>query len=269
MRGLVGDGLRVEHLAVVLEGRWLMVNGNGNLIGNWGMGNWGMVNGRRAASGAWRRHVGVLALYGLLALAMTWPLARQVGTAIPGDSFDGWQNVWNLWWMREAWLVQHGSAYCTSLLHAPTGVDLRFQTMAPFNGLATLPIQLTAGLLPAYNAAVLLSFVLGGYGAYLLGLYALRQVSVQFIVQCRFIIHSSAFLAGVIFAFSPYHFAHSAGPPATDRLAMDPLLRALPAARAGSRREETRFLFAARNSHCAPGCRKRRCLRRSHKKPGF
>ncbi|HSN76838.1 MAG TPA: hypothetical protein VL334_17335 [Anaerolineae bacterium] len=157
--------------------------------------------------GAWRRHVGALWLYGLLALAMTWPLARQVGAAIPGDSFDGWQNVWNLWWMREAWLVQHGSAYFTALLHAPTGVDLRFQTMAPFNGLATLPIQLTAGLLPAYNAAVLLSFVLGGYGAYLLALYALRAT----LHASRFTLHASAFLAGVIFAFSPYHFAHLLG----------------------------------------------------------
>ncbi|MFZ2358938.1 MAG: hypothetical protein WA040_06305 [Anaerolineae bacterium] len=194
-----------------------------------------MVNGRR--------HVGMLLVYALLALALTWPLARQVGTAIPGDSFDGWQNVWNLWWMREAWLVQHSSAYFTSLLHYPTGVDLRFQTMAPFNGLATLSIQLSAGLLPAYNAAVLLSFVLGGYGAYLLALYALRGWGRQadkyasrqvgryasrqgaegeggkvgvgapgFIIhRSSFIVHSSAFLAGVIFAFSPYHFAHTLG----------------------------------------------------------
>jgi hypothetical protein len=197
--------------------------------------------------GAWRWHVGVLASYGVLALAMTWPLARQLGTAIPGDSFDGWQNVWNLWWMREAWLVQHGSAYFTSLLHAPTGVDLRFQTMAPFNGLATLPIQLTAGLFPAYNAAVLLSFVLGGHGAYLLALYALRgwrrqvdkytsrqgtegeggkggkrgesgdqlaitgQRSLVTAPRSPFTVQASAFLAGVIFAFSPYHFAHTLG----------------------------------------------------------
>ncbi len=173
----------------------------------------------------WRRHVGVLALYGLLALAMTWPLARQLGSAIPGDSFDGWQNVWNLWWMREAWLVEHRSAYWTALLHFPTGVDLRFQTMAPFNGLATLPIQLTFGLLPAYNAAVLLSFVLGGYGAYLLALYALRGWGRQGDKVTgwqgdrmarsghgsRFTFHAAAFLAGVVFAFSPYHFAHTLG----------------------------------------------------------
>lgn len=165
-----------------------------------------MINGRGAMRGAWRWHVGVLAAYALLALAMTWPLARVLGTAIPGDSFDGWQNIWNLWWMREAWLVQHSSAYATALLHAPTGADLRFQTMAPFNGLATLPVQLTVGLLPAYNAAVLLSFVLGGYGAYLLALYALRGIH-----RSSFIVHSAAFLAGAIFAFSPYHFAHTLG----------------------------------------------------------
>lgn len=187
-----------------------------------------MGNGQRPVRGAWRRHVGALAAYALLALAMTWPLARELGAAIPGDSFDGWQNVWNLWWMREAWLVQHSSAYFTPLLHAPTGADLRFQTMAPFNGLATLPVQLTAGLLPAYNAAVLLSFVLGGYGAYLLALYALRErgrqgdketrkqgtdigYSAFSIHRSSFIVPSAAFLAGVIFAFSPYHFAHTLG----------------------------------------------------------
>ena len=159
--------------------------------------------------GEQRRHVGALAAYALLALAMTWPLARVLGAAIPGDSFDGWQNVWNLWWMREAWLTQHSSAYWTPLLHAPTGADLRFQTMAPFNGLATLPIHLSAGLLPAYNAAVLLSFVLGGYGAFLLALYALRS---QFTGhRSSSIVPSAAFLAGVIFAFSPYHFAHLLG----------------------------------------------------------
>jgi hypothetical protein len=177
--------------------------------------------GSQLMRGAWRWHVGVLGLYALLALAMTWPLAQQLGSAIPGDSFDGWQNVWNLWWMREAWLVEHGSAYFTSLLHAPTGVDMRFQTMAPFNGLATLPVQLTLGLLPTYNAAVLLSFVLGGYGAYLLALYALRftfhvsrftfHASRFTLHASRFTLHASAFLAGVIFAFSPYHFAHLLG----------------------------------------------------------
>ena len=184
-----------------------------------------------------RRPLLVISLYVLLSVAATWPLAQQLGSVIPGDSFDGWQNVWNLWWMRESWLVRHASPYYAPVLHFPTGADLRFQTMAPFNGLITLPIQLVFGLLPAYNAAVLFSFVIGGFGAYLLALYALRGWGRQGDKEIgnhpggtrkqggegdrspftsprnevSWILHGSAFIAGLIYAFSPYHFAHLLG----------------------------------------------------------
>jgi hypothetical protein len=62
-----------------------------------------------------RQWTGVLAAAGgylVLALAMTYPLVREFGRAIPGDGFDGWQNYWNLWWMRLA-LVERGSIRCT------------------------------------------------------------------------------------------------------------------------------------------------------------
>ncbi len=163
---------------------------------------------------AWRPGWRLIALllYVLLTLIMTWPLARQVTRAIPGDSFDGWQNYWNLWWMRQAWLVEHQSPYFTTLLHYPTGVDLRFQTMAPFNGLTFLNVQLAGNIFLAYNSAVLFSFVIGGYGAYLLALYALRQVHASLSSPRRaFITHAAAFVAGIVFAFSPYHFAHLLG----------------------------------------------------------
>jgi hypothetical protein len=165
-----------------------------------------------------RHHLFALTAYAVLALILTWPLVRQFGSAIPGDSFDGWQNVWNLWWMRESWLVRHASPYFTPILHYPTGVDLRFQTMAPFNGLVTLPIQLTAGLLSAYNSAVLLSFVAGGFGAYLLATYALRTLALapsapgkHSPAPSSLLIQPSAFIAGLVYAFSPYHFAHLLG----------------------------------------------------------
>ncbi|MEZ4769114.1 MAG: hypothetical protein R2844_11910 [Caldilineales bacterium] len=136
---------------------------------------------------------------------MTWPLARQRGSAIPGDGFDGWQNLWNLWWMREAWLVRHISPYFTDILFAPTGADLRFQTMAPFNGFMFMNVQTAFGLIPAFNGAVLFSFVVGGYGAFLLAVYALRRRA------GRRTVLAAGFIAGIIFAFSPYHFAHTLG----------------------------------------------------------
>ena len=66
---------------------------------------------------------------------MTWPLARYAGRAIPGDSFDGWQNYWNLWWVKKALLELLLSPFQTDYLFYPTGVDLYFHTLNIFNGL--------------------------------------------------------------------------------------------------------------------------------------
>ncbi len=142
-----------------------------------------------------------LAGYLLLTLGLTYPLVTQFGRAIPGDGFDGWQNYWNLWWIKTAVLEQHAHPWFTNLLYAPTGVGLLFHTLNAFNGFITLPIQLAFGLLPAYNAVVLISFTLGGLGAYLLARYVLGPGSS----------HLAAFAAGVIFTFSPFHIAHLLG----------------------------------------------------------
>ena len=146
-------------------------------------------------------HAVVLGGYLALTLALTFPLALQFARAIPGDSFDGWQNYWNLWWVRVALLDQHSLPYFTNLLYHPTGVSLLFHTLNPFNGLLSLPVQLSAGLLVAYNSIVLFSFVLAGYGAYLLA----RQVLGR---QANTI---PAFAAGVIYTFAPVHVAHLLG----------------------------------------------------------
>ncbi|HID64670.1 MAG TPA: hypothetical protein EYP49_18285, partial [Anaerolineae bacterium] len=49
-------------------------------------------------------HVIALVGYLVLTLIMTFPLATEFTTAIPGDGFDGWQNYWNLWWVKKALL---------------------------------------------------------------------------------------------------------------------------------------------------------------------
>jgi hypothetical protein len=139
--------------------------------------------------------------YLLLTLALTYPLATHFTRAIPGDGFDGWQNYWNLWWMKVALLEQHTSPFFTNLLYHPTGVGLLFHTLNPFNGLATLPIQTAFGLFPAYNTAVLCGFILAGLGAYLQARQTLGPRSSRL----------AAFLAGVIFTFAPVHIAHLLG----------------------------------------------------------
>lgn len=160
----------------------------------------------------------VLLTYTLLTALMTWPLVTHLTNAIPGDSFDGWQNYWNLWWVKTALLDGLRSPFVTDLLYYPTGVNLYFHTLNPFNGLLTLPVQLSAGLIPAYNAVVFFSWVMGGYGVYLLTSWLLRsRYSLLSAPQRLSNLHSpisidlSAFLAGLIFTFSPFHMAHLLG----------------------------------------------------------
>jgi hypothetical protein len=147
----------------------------------------------------------LLALVGYLVatVAFTWPLALNLTTAIPGDSFDGWQNYWNLWWMKLALVQRLVWPLHTDILYAPTGVNLYFHTLNPLNGLATLPVQLAAGLIPAYNAVVFLSWVLAGYGMFLLTRWVIGARSAA--------TNWAAFLAGLVYTLSPFHMAHLLG----------------------------------------------------------
>ena len=166
-------------------------------------------------------HVAALLLYAFLTAVMTWPLALNLTSAIPGDSFDGWQNFWNLWWVKLALVDRQTTPFVTDLLYAPTGVGLYFHTLNPFNGLATLPVQLAGGLYAAYNAVIFLSWVLGGYGVFLLTLWVIgkglgigdwRLGSESPISNPQSPIpYLAAFVAGLLFTFAPFHMAHLLG----------------------------------------------------------
>jgi hypothetical protein len=138
---------------------------------------------------------------------MTWPTVLHLSDGIPGDGFDGWQNYWNLWWVKEALLVQGTNPYFTDYLYPTNGSNLLFHTLNIFNGLWTLPLQLNFGLAIAYNTVVFFSFVLAGYGAYLLSFYALSQCKFSNGVNFR----GAAFVGGLIFTMSPFHLAHLLG----------------------------------------------------------
>ncbi len=154
-----------------------------------------------------RRHLAIIGLFLSLTLVLTWPLPLHLGDAIPGDSFDGWQNYWNLWWVKTAVLEQHTHPYFTDALYHPTGVSLWFQTINIFNGLTSLPVQVSGNLFWAYNAVVLFSFTMAGYGATLLAALSLRRAG----ARPGRALWSGAILAGVIYSFAPFHFAHLLG----------------------------------------------------------
>ena len=135
---------------------------------------------RAATSGfrAAQEHLLALAVYLLATVVFTWPLALNLTTAIPGDGFDGWQNYWNQWWIKQVLVDRLANPLYTDAIYHPTGVTLYFQTLNPFNGITTLPVQIAFGLIAAYNAVVFLSWVLAGYGMFLLARWVMGTAAI-------------------------------------------------------------------------------------------
>lgn len=131
---------------------------------------------------------------------LTYPLIRDFSTHFFTDDGDGFMNIWNLWWINTA-VTQpsiHPSIWHTDMLHWPFGTTLLGQTLNPFNGLLAVPLLRVMSLVQAHNTIVLFSFVMSGVTAYWLAYYLTRSFW-------------GSLIAGYIFTFSSYHFAHYYG----------------------------------------------------------
>ncbi|NTW98232.1 MAG: hypothetical protein HGB28_06765, partial [Oscillochloris sp.] len=145
-------------------------------------------------SAAIRHYLIALAGYALASLLIMAPALPQFATAIPGGlvaAVDGWQNVWNLWWVQQA-LATGRNPFFSDMIFYPQGVSLALQTLGISNGVLALPVTALWGPTAGYNAAVLLALALSGLAGYALAL----EVSGDRV---------ASFLAGLIFTCSPYH----------------------------------------------------------------
>lgn len=133
-----------------------------------------------------------LSAYLLIAIAATWPLITHLQGYVPGTG-DWGQNMWALWWTRQALLVEGVSPFFTTRLFHPEGVTLLFHPLDVADGLLTLPLYALVGGDVSYNLTVLLAFTLSGHTCYLLALHLTRH-------------RLASFIAGLIFMLSPYHF---------------------------------------------------------------
>jgi hypothetical protein len=143
-------------------------------------------------------HLLVLGFFALLSLALTYPLVLQIRSAIVGPPGDNFEWVWKLWWFKHALLDLHVSPFVFPDAIYPTGLNLGASEFAPVYTILGLPVTVLAGPVQAYNLWFLLSFVLAGYGMFLLVHYHTHSAA-------------AGMLAGVIFAFCPYHLAHAYG----------------------------------------------------------
>ncbi|HSF02446.1 MAG TPA: hypothetical protein VLA62_05525, partial [Solirubrobacterales bacterium] len=83
----------------------------------------------------------VLVLYGLLAVAATWPLVRDFGTRVIGDvAYDQRHAIWILWHVEEA-LLGRQSWFSADLLFHPHGASTLVDGVGPVSGFLALPFS--------------------------------------------------------------------------------------------------------------------------------
>ena len=138
----------------------------------------------------------VVFLYFLFTLLFTFPLILRIFTSTPladghGDQF---QSIWMFWWFKTALFNLITNPFYTTFLYFPHGSSLIYH-MPVFLSLLSLPIQYLfgsqPGLILSHNLILIFTFVISGFGVYLLVRYLIKDPVV-------------AFICGLIFAFSSY-----------------------------------------------------------------
>ena len=157
---------------------------------------------------SFRRHLFVLLLFTGLALALTWPLLPHITTHVPGDGIDDPALGWNLWWAKHSFVDRAGengvvhNPFVGDSMFYPIGINLAFYTLTLWNGALSIPLQSGLGLILASNLLLLSSFVLSGFGAYLLSLELLATLGRGHDSDDIRLWRLAALVAGGIYAFA-------------------------------------------------------------------
>ena len=88
-------------------------------------------------------------------------------TGVVGGDIDGYENMWNNYWVKTAIFDLHRNPFYTDYLYYPTGISLRYHTLNPFNSLLTLPFNLTLGYIPTTNLLLIFALSLTTFFAFL------------------------------------------------------------------------------------------------------
>jgi hypothetical protein len=132
-----------------------------------------------------------------LAVAWTWPLATSVSNSLPGPAGDNLAFLWNDWWMRTA-IAEGRTPFQTDRLFAPLGGDLTLYTHSALASWLGATVLGRVPLVTAHNLLILVALTLNGVAAYAFAFARTRSAA-------------AAFVAGLIFAGSPYLSAHLLG----------------------------------------------------------
>jgi hypothetical protein len=132
----------------------------------------------------------------ILSLVLTYPLALHMAGGVE-DRQDALLNVWITAWDGHQLLNDPLHLFDANIFH-PYPRTLAYSELLLGNALLALPVTtITGNPVFGYNVALLLSFFLSGFGAYLLVLRLAQS-------------HGAGLVAGTIFAFSAYRMTNLA-----------------------------------------------------------
>jgi len=139
-----------------------------------------------------------LAGFIVLTISLTWPIAGQFGTHIPGSEGDVWVHLWTFNWVKEA-LLNGRNLFYSNLTFYPDGVSLVAHNFAWLQILFWIPLQALFGIGVAYSLIFLATLIFNGFAAFLL---------VDEIVESKI----AAFIGGMVAGFWPYLLSHHSHP---------------------------------------------------------
>jgi hypothetical protein len=163
---------------------------------------------------SYRLHLIVIGLYTMLTLFLTWPLAAQFATHVPGEAtwaFDEYTFIWNMWWLKHSVLNLGQTPLESTYIFFPLGIRLTTYTFNLFNAAFGLPLQLALSLPLASNLTLVFSYVSSAYGMFLLSLYLLSRPTTNDQRPTRPASNASFTIHNSLFTIQPYLAAFSAG----------------------------------------------------------
>ncbi len=138
-----------------------------------------------------------VAAYVLAAVAFTWPLARYLSTrftGLPGSDLGVY--VWNLWVFRHEAMAGRSPLSTSAIFSLDGRADLSLHNYTIFSNILAFPLLPVAGIVASHNLLVLFNLVAAATTMFLLAFYVTRRPA-------------AAWLAGLLFGFSPMLVARS------------------------------------------------------------
>jgi len=132
-----------------------------------------------------------------LAIALTWPMAFELGSVGRVDNGDGQFSIWNVAWVARALIADPLHVFDANIFY-PHKDALAFSENNLGAGALAVPVYwLTRNPFAAHNSVFLLSMVLSAAGMY----YLVRHLTGD---------RGGAAVSAIGYAFCPFVFAHTA-----------------------------------------------------------